>query len=214
MSEFASAQPRTWRPIALWSASILLAIGLAWFVGAVVVPVWQVERAMAKYMGGYGHYPEPNYNLSSVIEDLGGEPAAARKISVYMTLPDCVARRKVMAFYPLKLCGAAGVPPLRALLEKGDDVRRLQAIGELQYIAFTEDSAVSALTSAARDRSDLVRCELAKALGFVACERMRAGRPLPKDLMVTLTSMLADPDREVRAAAEALKMIRGEEPPK
>jgi len=32
--------------MAAWTAAILLALGLAWFVGAVVVPVWQVRKVL------------------------------------------------------------------------------------------------------------------------------------------------------------------------
>ncbi|MBN2130871.1 MAG: hypothetical protein JW741_15320, partial [Sedimentisphaerales bacterium] len=40
---------RTWVPMTLWASSILLALGLAWFVGAVVVPVWRVRRCVTAY---------------------------------------------------------------------------------------------------------------------------------------------------------------------
>ena len=39
---------RTWRPMVLWIAGILLALGLAWFVGAVVVPVYQTHAVVHK----------------------------------------------------------------------------------------------------------------------------------------------------------------------
>jgi hypothetical protein len=44
------AKPRrTWLPMTLWTAGILLALGLAWFVGAVVVPVWQVRSTVVGF---------------------------------------------------------------------------------------------------------------------------------------------------------------------
>jgi hypothetical protein len=42
---------RTWRPMAAWTGAILLALGLAWFVGAVVVPVWQVRSGLKSLVG-------------------------------------------------------------------------------------------------------------------------------------------------------------------
>lgn len=42
-----SAKPvRTWRPMILWTAAILLALGLAWFVGAVALPLVKAKIRM------------------------------------------------------------------------------------------------------------------------------------------------------------------------
>jgi hypothetical protein len=75
--------PRTWRPMAAWTAGILLALGLAWFVGAVVWPVWQVRfvvnqiAAAAQGQHAKSHMPLAAYDL--------GEPRqACAKIRLYM----------------------------------------------------------------------------------------------------------------------------------
>ncbi len=59
---------RTWRPTVLWTAGILLALGLAWFIGAVAVPAWRARVAIAAYC-------ERQIPCSELLKRMGGEAA-------------------------------------------------------------------------------------------------------------------------------------------
>jgi hypothetical protein len=72
--------PRTWRPVVLWTAGILLALGLAWFVGAVVVPVWRVRETLSGMSEG-------RLGVTEAIDRLGGPRLAAKLLTHYMRLP-------------------------------------------------------------------------------------------------------------------------------
>jgi hypothetical protein len=91
-----SAPPlRTWRPMAAWTAGILLALGLAWFVGAVVVPVMEVRKVVGEYCKqtrwvGKRWPPWPAHE-ENAIKGLGGPDAAVRKLALYIRFPQWVA---------------------------------------------------------------------------------------------------------------------------
>jgi hypothetical protein len=78
---------RTWRPMILWSAGILLALGLAWFVAAVVVPIFQTRNAVFEYFEG-------GLNAEAAVERLGGPERAATKLRTHLRLPDRIAPYK------------------------------------------------------------------------------------------------------------------------
>jgi len=81
--ELAPAAPslRTWQPMVLWTAGILLALGLAWFVGAVAVPFFQV-RAVVREFGG-----RPSNVAAPYVERLGGPERAAARLALFARLP-------------------------------------------------------------------------------------------------------------------------------
>jgi hypothetical protein len=78
---------RTWLPMALWTAGILLALGLAWFIGAVVVPVWRVRALLDDERNYFGI-------IEGGVAKLGGPERAARPLSIYMRLPEKLAPHK------------------------------------------------------------------------------------------------------------------------
>ena len=95
MTEPAAPPLRTWRPMALWSVGIMLALGLAWFVGAVAVPVWQVRKAVGQYWShtrwvGKVWPPYPAWE-ENTIKSLGGLDEAVRKLALYGRFPRWVA---------------------------------------------------------------------------------------------------------------------------
>jgi hypothetical protein len=203
---------RTWRPMILWSAGILPALSLAWFVAAVVVPVWQVRSIVTS--GEEAEDSAGAYTMMTQdIERLGGKEQAAMRFGFYLRLPDWIAPQKPGAALLLEGCGQAGIPPLAVCLDTRDPDLRQATVQSLRMIALNEQCArnFEATTSAARlltgtldsgDRSEVLNViSTLEQLGRAAdCARPE------------LEKLLKHPDKEVRdAAAAALAKLRGGE---
>jgi len=199
---------RTWRPMVFWSAGILLALGLAWFVAAVVVPVWQVRTALPtpfalNWGGDNSISPWEDESFVSaenslmrcgvfaeaVIGRLGGNEKAARKLKCYLRAPSKFAPRKDDAFEFLVWCGEPARPViLEAMQDPDPAMRRLAIVGiTANGCGRHERSAGYALSGLFPDGDDATR---AKATA-------------------NLERLLSDNDEWVRsAAAEALRKIK------
>ena len=184
---------RTWRPMILWSAAILVALGLIWFATAVVVmPYLQVRAELSRRQLN-------NLSPHDSIDRLGGSEEAARKLGLYLRMPDALAGDSGSALDLLKYCRRSpraaatmihlarhGSPTMRAsatlslvnLEEKGlptildaldDSVLevRLQALDALRLLAGnrTADVPVSPLVKALKDPDPQIRWAAATALG-------------------------------------------------
>jgi len=202
---------RTWRPMAIWTAVLLLALGLIWFVAAVVVPVWQVRQVLRDVAPHFViiHFDEPvvTRHYDAAVRRLGGPRRAAGALSLYSRLPAWVGENRAIAVYLLGWCDASAVPALvEALRDQDEHVRWMAAIALCQLGPEARE-ALPALIGALKDEDELVRAQSASALGQL---REDPGRVVP-----ALTGALRDTDECVRqAAAEALKKIKGQEPPK
>jgi HEAT repeat protein len=113
---------RTWRPMALWAAALLLALGLICWGAAVVVPVARA-RSVLHDQGNY----TPFGTISVDVAKLGGPKRAARALSGYMLLPEKWAPRKLACVELLRQCRAYGVPALKRALVADDVHVRLEA---------------------------------------------------------------------------------------
>ena len=133
-TEQASKPLRTWRPMAAWTAAILLALGLIWFVAAAVVPVWQVRSRL----NGLGHFEwkseqieDAAYNHQglSLVAEVGGQRRCAWALRVYVSLmPENLAPRKYEAVRCAAFCGEPGRALLESLQGSADpDVRQAAA---------------------------------------------------------------------------------------
>jgi len=163
---------RTWRPMAAWTAGILLALGLIWFVAAVVVPVWQTdkvlraprphpERLLVPYERWRSGELEP---YVEAVNSLGGPETASGRLSVYLRTPRRIAPHKAKAIFILGLCGPHAVPALRRAVKDTDEGLRCQAIWALSQIGAGAQPAVADLQQALGDESDRVRTAAAEAL--------------------------------------------------
>jgi len=177
---------RTWRPMAAWTGGILLALGLAWFVGAVVVPVFEtrtvIRRCVASNRAAI-EFPRmvksAKQDQLEAIEHLGGARNAVRRLRIFRHAPDWFTERgaqpddlrnKDWAILLLGHCGQPGAAELVPMLRDGQKRTQLLALMALER------------------------------LGPRAAET------------ASLEPLLADEDSWVRtAAAEALKKIRDEE---
>ena len=108
------------RAIVGWTAGMFAALALAWFVGTVAVPAWRTAQVVSEQaaLSSSGSVGTPDW--PGAVETLGGPREAARRLRVYLSLPDAIAEDKGTAVDTLGSCGEAG---LRVLLEflAGDD---------------------------------------------------------------------------------------------
>jgi hypothetical protein len=167
----------------LWTAGILLALGLAWFVGAVVVPVWQVHAAIKKANMGSVTFAYSMDSPQDRIEDaiacwaedevarasLGGAETAAWKLNVYLAAPGWAAAYKQAAVRMATCCGKPGLPALiRALAEGDPDVRRQAVAGIYRVREYGCPDAIPALERiAASDPEAQVRAAAIEVLGKI-----------------------------------------------
>jgi len=177
---------RTWRPMALWSVGILLALGLAWFVGAVAVPVWQTQKVVQACLEHRSTYDECMQQNAVGIQQLGGPAKAASKLYLYARLPWISWQHGSVATSLLQYCGKDSVPALCGLLKhRHREVRERAA----RVLWETGDArATEPLIMALRDESWQVREMVVGALGFVRDQRAT----------VPLIGMLGDKDTCVR----------------
>jgi hypothetical protein len=100
---------RTWRPIVLWSALILVAAGLLTASAYLLPPYAAVRREVDVHIILENQAPQ-------AIERLGGPEEGARKLGIYLRLPERMPGRTRNATYLLGFCGAAGAAELDARL--------------------------------------------------------------------------------------------------
>mgnify|MGYP000889834816 FL=1 len=125
-AEPASKPPRTWRPMVLWTAGILLALALAWFVGAVAVPLLKTRNCLEEHSG-------IKMGPQRAIDMLGGPQEAVRGLAIYYRAPKFLAPHRTEAIRLLGYCceegrQVAALAVLRSALQsEDDDVRNCAA---------------------------------------------------------------------------------------
>lgn len=229
--DYPSKPLRTWQPMFLWTAGILLALGLLWFFGALVAPLLQIRAAVYEplvvIVGDRPVVCQPK----GTIARLGGPEAAARKLRTYLRMPEKLAPNKHVALVVLGHCGAVGAPTLEEFMAKSEDPgfiagslaesedpRAFEALvalatryGNTCAVAWLGESrdpgAFDFLISLLGDERAPVRAAAAFAVG------QRQGSRPDKRAAEEIRKLLDDKDERVRqSAANALKKIVGEEP--
>jgi HEAT repeat protein len=124
MTEQPPAKPGPSRKAIIgWTVVMLAVLGLAWFVGAIVVPVWQV-RSVVAYFETWGDVDEEAF------KELGDHATAARKTYFYIRVSgrsESLAPYRSNAIAVLSLCERSAVPYLVELLRDPDVETRRQA---------------------------------------------------------------------------------------
>ena len=224
-----SAQPlRPWRPMAAWTVGILLAAGLAWFAGAVVMPVWQTKRVVYRY-----NHTIADVNPLDAVDELGGPRKAARRLGLFVRMPRWITGPddpgsadggdRLVAINLLGFCGKVAVPALIKELHSPSPMCRAHAARSLGIIGPDAQAALPDLIAALNDEAEIqtqvywghspvnpgepANTQMIWALGQIG---PAAGPAAPH--LVKLMDASCEVTR--RSAAEALKKIRGEEAPK
>jgi hypothetical protein len=197
-----------------------LALALAWFVGAVAVPYFQVravaaelaERRNAVEVDPYGFERRRVWGYfhdgrDPLILRLGGPERAAAKLDFYRRLPDWLAPHRCEAVFLLGLCGDGVVPELtRALKDKNAGVRAAAASALGRIDAKAQD-AVPALVAALSDSSEDVRAYAAQSLGQIGSDS--------PEVIAALERLSQGEESGIvhHLAVKALEQIREKHPP-
>ncbi len=197
--------PRTWRPMAAWTAGIVGALAIIWLVAVACLWFRETRSAVLDSKDAISKRIDARH----LIDRLGGPGPALRKLRLYTHLPHRIAPYQGEAVCLAFHCGDQAVPFLKSILaDKGwnahvnaDDWNvHLSAAGMLAQLP-SEDAEVGlqALVQALSDREPVIRCIAAWWLGVV---NSRVDRP---QAIPFLVRALADPETVVRdQAAQAL----------
>ena len=161
--------PRTWRPMALWSAGILLALGLAWLIGAVVVPYLRVRVVVTSDEATLRQYLVWEKSQSYErrwLNSLGGPEKAADAIAVYVKFPDWIAPEKEVAIWLLGGCGRKAVPVLANLLRSDQPNYRKHAARALGRIGPLAEDMIPELERIYENKSEETDMRRAAARGL------------------------------------------------
>ncbi len=158
----------------MWTAGILLVLGLAWFVGAVVVPVWQVRAMVSEMNRRYVLYEQKGYPLGThdeldQVTRLGGPEAMLGKMRLYLRMPKSVAVHRHIAAYFMRFGGTAATEPMLQMLADPDPKVRLLVVRGLACNAMEigDSRAVSELVKVLGDRDDSVQKEAVSWLAML-----------------------------------------------
>jgi len=128
MDEDAARKPidKPRRAVIFATLGILVIMGLAFFIGTVVVPLWQVQAALS----------DPCITRDEVVKKLGGPERTARRLATYLRLPHWMKTNRVYATDLLGRCGKPALPTLITLArDKAEDIRvRLKAVNHLHWL--------------------------------------------------------------------------------
>ncbi len=158
------------KAVILWTAVMFAVLGLAWFVGAWVVPVWRTREIVAACKEPYGDAWDKT--CPDAVAALGGSERAARHLAIYVRLPDWVAPGKYEAFGILASCGRPAAPVLADNVKSPDRERRNLAVRALERLGADCEAAVPELIGALDDPS--LRGPAALALSRTRSGRMAA----------------------------------------
>jgi hypothetical protein len=167
---------RTWRPMILWSAGIVLVLGLAWFVGAVAVQWWQAlrtEEMLAKgdYCGMCEAYHEPE----PLIAELGGPKHAAARMKLCLRSWVTSTEAKQQALALLGSCGRHGIGPLTEALRAKEPILSATALRQLlRHVNFElVKEAAPAMEELLKDGDESVRKAAATVLQKIRGEETK-----------------------------------------
>ena len=153
---------RSRRAVVIATVGIVVIMGVALFIGAVVVPVVQVHKAIGPASqrlsvhkekdGSYGigvfsGIPAGTSPPVAPVEMLGGEDAAVRKVRIYLMMPRKLVKRREAVFL-LRRCGPKALDVLVGLLNDGDvEIRRhaAWALGEIGSNAVGVEDALKGM---------------------------------------------------------------------
>jgi HEAT repeat protein len=148
--------------MAAWTAGILLALGLAWFVGAVAVPAWKTRTVVAEF----ARDEDANgFSFQSFLDRLGEREQATARLSMYVRLPQWLAPDKASAAWLLGHCGKAAIPALIGVLREPDWHVRSRAAWALGTMGPDASAAIPAIARMIEEENLSARASATRALG-------------------------------------------------
>jgi HEAT repeat protein len=189
--------PRTWRPMAAWSAAIIAFLGVT-FAAAKVFPAYRsVNQALQ------GLQDRHVRDEATAIGLLDGPDAASSAITIYLHIPGREPTKCKLAIEVLGECGSPAVPELLRLLHDSDPEMRLAAAGAIARCGPEAKGACGALRAALTDGHAPVRAMAAAALTNIGVE---------DDATADLLEAAADKDLDVEVREAAVFALNSYEP--
>jgi hypothetical protein len=152
-------------PMVLWTAGLLLVLGLVWLVAAVGMPWWQVRTEVHDAVLSTTRLPiDCSAGHDTHVSRLGGEASAAHKLAVYLRLPSFMTEERAWVASLLGYCGQPAVPGLIQTLSDKEVQVRYRAAGALARIGRDSEPAIPALEKMLQDEDESLRRVAAAAM--------------------------------------------------
>ena len=197
--------PRTWRPMAAWTAGILAGLSLVAFVAAILIPLRHTHRVLHDLDAGTDVPCDAPGGVTASISLLGGEARATRALNHYLVLPEWLSpysgnKQQFNAYILLIHCGPSATPIINRALRSTDDAVRCDVIESFSWYPSAAGNSIPLLTAMLNDGCPGVRARAAEAIGRTGPEGASA--------VGALVRSLTDPDEWVRReSASALGNI-------
>jgi hypothetical protein len=137
---------KTRRAAVIATVGTVAILGVAYFIAAVVVPVWQARQVVDEFHLLYytrsalgATIPGRYADRKKEIAELGGPRQAARKLRLYLSLPRSIAPHRRAVVDLLSHCGPSAIPALRKVLNDPDESVRQAARDALKKIRGSEE---------------------------------------------------------------------------
>jgi HEAT repeat protein len=184
-----------------WGLGLPLAAALVWLIVCYVVPIWQAHAAVRMCEKGTGSV---NDLCAAAIGKLGGEQAAARKLTLYLRHRRPSVERRLVLLDILDRCGREHPVPGLVLLLRD---REIDASTRAHIVHLLSDehggpwSVAPLIEALLKDQDAVVRAEASEEIFFLSeFDEHRVA--------AALTEALGDTDADVRtAAAETLERL-------
>jgi hypothetical protein len=115
----ATAKPRTWRPMAAWTAGILLGLALTWPLAVIGTDYYRLRQVR----GVIRDFQDERWGTDEAIQELGGPEQALPLLMKCLQKPERSLGEREHAIVLLGGCGRPAVPFLIQVLGNGQEYR-------------------------------------------------------------------------------------------
>ena len=167
------------KAVVLWSAGMLLVLGLCWFAGAVLVPTLRTRAVITRHMDlddgsslfltwslPYDEYGPFDFTAFDAVRDLGGGKQALGRLDSFARTPWplTTARHRLRAVQIMGHCGPGAETVLLEVLRREGPELRAAAVSSLRGGSLDAERTAVVVCAALVDESAEVRKEAAIVL--------------------------------------------------
>jgi HEAT repeat protein len=182
---------RTWRPMAAWTAALLLALGLVWLGAGAYMMYRRACRVQEIIDSSILNARSPDYD--GAVQKLGGQHDALAELRLYMRFPSRVASAKSTAIHVFACCGKEALPDLIRYMRSPNCSVRNDALRGMNTLGHDAAAALPLIIAATRSSQASERKAAVDAL-------MRVGGN-SEEVRTALCARLEDADEEVAVGA-------------